>query len=322
VALATGMTPLGLGTDIGGSLRCPAFCCGVASLKPGFGRVPNASFPPPALRMPTAQFMAGVGPMARTIDDVALAFELLAGPHPSDPFTFPRPAPFGDEQRPLRVAVMAELPGPPTHPDVVAAVRLAADCLRQAGHVVQETAAPQFEDVVEVWRAWLLGEMALILGEIGPLMSPDARRYVELTGQNWDASAEPLAFGLLSRRHGLARAWSEFFADYDVVVCPVWTQPPFEVGADVDGIEGNRRVGELMRPAAPGNLLGLPAATVPVGLTDGLPMGVQVIADRFREDRCLRAAQAIEDVCDTITPIEPRAQRAPAARAATSTPSR
>jgi amidase len=109
------------------------------------------------------------------------------------------------------------------------------------------------------------------------------------------------------RRNGIGRAWSEWFAQWDVLLCPVWTQPPFTYDADISGPEGARATLELLRPVLPPNLLGLPAAVVPFGFADGMPVGVQVVSARYRDLLALDVAEAIEQSSDVVTPIDPRA---------------
>ena len=100
---------------------------------------------------------------------------------------------------------------------------------------------------------------------------------------------------LLRTRHKIARAWSEFFADYPIIVGPTWCEPQFAHGYDIAGPTSAADIINLMRFVTPMNLLGLPVVCVPTGVAAALPAGVQVIGDRFREDVCLDAAAAIEE---------------------------
>jgi amidase len=95
--------------------------------------------------------------------------------------------------------------------------------------------------------------------------------------------------------------------DYPLVVGPTWTQPPFELGFDIEDAESALKVIEMIRFVLPANLLGLPAACVPTGIVNGLPTGAQIIGNLLREDLCLDAAQVVEDSVGVLTPIDPRA---------------
>ncbi|MEK7295828.1 MAG: amidase family protein, partial [Actinomycetota bacterium] len=160
-ALATGMSPLGLGNDIGGSLRNPAHCCGVASIKPTTGVIPDAQmFPIEDIGL-SAQLMLAQGVMARRIADVRLGFTVVAGAHPRDPVSVPAKLTDLRVGEKLRVAVMAEPPGGSTHPEIAAVVRGAADVLADAGHSVSEVVPPDFELACATWSTQLVGELIL-----------------------------------------------------------------------------------------------------------------------------------------------------------------
>jgi amidase len=106
-------------------------------------------------------------------------------------------------------------------------------------------------------------------------------------------------------RHGLARHWNLWYQQYPVLLCPVWTQPAFPLDFDIASLDGAIATLELMRPVLPANLLGTPAAVVPAGMADGLPVGVQVMGARYTDLRCLAVAEAIEQRLGPITPIDP-----------------
>lgn len=305
VALATGMSPLGLGNDLGGSLRNPASCCAVASLKPTTGRIPDAVVVPVEDQPPVFQVMGVQGPMARRVADVRMAFALLAGPHPRDPFSVPAPLDGPDDGRPLRVAVVPEPPGGSTDPAVAARVRAAADVLADAGLEVAEVTPPRYEEAIAVWRALVVGDIRTILPLLEPMLSPDTMTFLTVA----DDREPPTDLGSYSQafmqRQSVARAWSLFFTEHDVVLSPTWAQLPFEHGWDVASADNVEATVDLMRPVLPANALGLPAACVPAGLVDGLPVGVQVTAGRFREDRCLDVGEIIETDLAPPVPIDP-----------------
>jgi amidase len=306
VALATGMSPLGLGNDIGGSLRNPAYCCGVASLKPTAHRIPDASSTSPQEPALASQLMSVEGPMARHVADVRLAFELLAGPHPRDPFAVPAPIVGPPSAGPIRVALVPEPPGGSTAPAIAAGVRAAGDALADAGYDVVEATPPMVEDAIDTWARWLISEVGLLRPTIGPLMSQDALRFLDFAQDLFGTVDLDGHMALLMKRHAIARAWSLFAVDHPLIVGPVWTQPPFPVGFDIESRESAQAALELIRFVTPMNLLGLPAACVATGVTDGLPVGVQVVGWLFRDDLCLDAAEAIEAKLGILTPIDPR----------------
>lgn len=306
-ALASGMSPIGLGNDIGGSLRNPAFACGIASLKPGFGRIPLAAFNEPRSPSLSAQLMAVFGPMAREVADLKLALSILAGPHPRDPWSFPAPLTGPAPAQPIRVAVVADPPGGTTDPAIAASVRAAAAALTGAGYAVEEVDPPMVEEAIDIWGSWLSWELSTNAGALTAIMSPDAGLFFQRFVARWPVGSYADSVMLQVRRHQVARAWSEFFARYPLILGPTWCQPQFVHGFDVAEDASTDAILNLMRFVVPMNLLGLPVACVPVGLSAaGLPLGVQLIADRFREDLALDAAAAVEAALGRLTPIDPR----------------
>lgn len=308
-AIATGMSPLGLGNDIGGSLRNPAFACGIASLKPSLGRIPYASAIEPRSPNLAAQLMAVEGPMARCVADLRLALSILAGPHRRDPLSVPAPLTGPKPAGRIRVAVVPAPPGGRTAPQISAGVRTAAAALADAGYDVTEVTPPMIEEAIEVWALWLSSEFGLMTDILGQIMSADAMVFFRAFMALQPSLDFAAGVALHTRRHTIARAWSEFFADYPLILGPTWCQPQFPHGFDIAGPTSAAETLELMRFVVPMNLLGLPVVCVPTGMADGLPVGVQVIGDRCREDLCLDAAEAIESRLGQLTPIDPRQSR-------------
>jgi len=305
-AIASGISPLGLGNDLGGSLRNPAHCCGIASIKPTGGVVPAATCVPPENPALSFQIMAVEGVMARRVADVRAGLLAVAGRHRRDPLSAPLHLTVRHGgSAPWRVAVLAEPPGGSTHPGIAAAVRRAAAALADAGHRVADATPPDYERSLVMWREVLSADLRLQRPLLDLVMGDDARAFLDAT----DAATPPTDLATwadhLTQRIGLARAWSAWFADIDVLLCPTWTQPPFETRADVLSPQGALDTLELMRPVLPPNLLSLPAAVVPAGFADGLPVGVQVIGDRFDDLTCLAVAEIIEQHLGVITPIDP-----------------
>ena len=304
-ALATGMSPLGLGNDLGGSLRNPAHCCGVASIKPSTGSVPAGTVIPPENLPIALQLMAVEGVLARRVADVRAGLLAIAGQHPRDPLSVPAVFADLDPARRPAVAVLAEPPGGRTHPGVAAAVRRAADALADDGFEVAEAMPPDYELALELWRTILAPDLRIMKAMLDPIMGEGGRTFL---GNALDGIPAPDLAGWAAAhtaRHGLARAWSLWFQEYPVLLSPVWSQPAFRVGLDVAGPGGASETLELMRPVLPANLLGTPAAVVPAGMAEGLPVGVQVMGGKYTELRCLAVAEAIERRLGTLTPIDP-----------------
>ena len=307
-ALATGMSPVGLGNDIGGSLRNPANACGIASIRPSLGRVPEAGLVPGEDRLLAVQMMNVQGPMARTVADVRLALDVLSGADPRDPWSLDPPAERPRDAAARRVAMVAEPPGVSTDPLVAETVRQAGSALREAGYVVEEVAPPRYEDAVSTWGAFIISDFRSLSEQLLPIMGKDGAFFFQTA-----ASSVPLldAAGfsrLFMARDGVARAWSRFMADYGLILSPTWTQLPFEEGFDAASEEKVAATMEMIRPVVPANLIGLPSACVPAGLdpATGLPIGVLITGRRMHDMECLEAAEAIEANFRLPTPIDPK----------------
>ena len=303
-ALAAGMTPLGLGNDIGGSLRNPAHACGVTSIKPSTGVVPSASSLPPVEQTIMFQLMAVQGVMARHVADVRAGLLAVAGAHRRDPVALPVTLTEPTPGARLRVAVVADPPGGATDPGIVAAIRATADVLADAGHDVADVEPPDYARTAEVWGALLGADLRALAPQLRQLMGTDGGRFLELALDEFPTiDADGIAFQHQAR-NALDLAWHDFLHDWDVVLSPTWAQPAFAHGADLTPA-GAAAVLVAMRPVLPANLLGLPAAVVPCGVADGLPVGAMFTARRFGDLVALAAAAAVEEAVGPLTPIEP-----------------
>jgi amidase len=298
------MCAVGLGNDIAGSLRSPASACGIASIRPSAGRVPDAGLVPAEDTLLCAQLMNVQGPMARTVADVQAALAVLAGSHPRDPFALDMPLAPAPAQR--RVAVLPEPPGGSTDPVVAAAVRSAADWLSDAGYAVEEVTPPLYEEAIGAWAQFIITDLASILPELRAIMGPGGLAFLEAVIDAvgvLDAAALSRVF---VERYRIARAWAGFLAEHQVVLSPTWSQLPFEHGFDCDTPEGSIAAMELLRPVTPANLLGLPSACVPAArdAATGLPIGVLLTGARYTESLCLDAAAVLEARSPVRTPVE------------------
>jgi len=304
-ALASGMSPLGFGNDVGGSLRNPATACGITSIKPTQGLVPWATVVPPEDPNLSYQLMLSEGTMARHVADVRAGLLTIAGPHDRDPRALPVTLSDRTIGRRWKVALCADPPGGSTHPEVVSAIRAAADALADAGAEVVEAVPLSVERAVELWGIMLGAEMRaqkplldLVLGDAG-------KRFVSFSDDAFPVLNTSELMLALTDRNRIDREWHEFLTDHDVLLMPTWAHPPFELGFDVQSLDNALAVLNTLRPVIPANLMGLPSAIVPVGMAGGMPTGAQVVGRRFADLTCLAVAEALEQHFGTITPIDP-----------------
>lgn len=303
VALATGMSVVGLGNDLGGSLRNPASCCGIATIKPTQGVVPFVATVPSDQMPISFQLMASDGPMARHVADVRLGLNVLAGYHPRDPNSFN--AQFTAVDRPLKIAVMAEPPGGTVDPRIADLTRDAGRALEVAGCTVEEASPPDLEGLVELWFRLIANDLSLAFADLQQVMSEDAARGVEDILRDQPAADAASYAEALMLRYSIAREWTSFFGEYDLLLSPTWTSLPFRTGWDLETTGRMTKTLRQARCVMPGNVLGLPSASVPAGLVEGLPVGVLLTGNRFSDHLCLDAAELVERAMGVTTPIDP-----------------
>ena len=303
-ALAAGLTPLGIGGDMGGSLRYPAYCCGVAALKPGLGRVSNILtrlFDDPPTLYP--QIAAANGPLARHIGDLRLALGVMEQRDPEDPWW--TPAPLFKEAGPVKVALTCDPGGHGSDPAVIAAVESAGELLADAGYQVEAADPPELGEITHTLEAIADSENFPYLDDMLPHMSPDSQTVLKWIVGERQPSLESYMMAI-ARRHEIAQAWNAFFEGYPLILGPVSGLRPFEVGYDVSSREALQNFIASMELTEACNLLGLASVAVPIDTGTTPPGGVQLIAPRFGEKTCLAAAEAIEARQGALTPIEPK----------------
>ncbi|MGW0536691.1 amidase [Streptomyces sp. NPDC003032] len=304
VCLATGMSPLGIGNDLGGSLRWPSQCAGTTALRPTLGRVPHALSVEPVTKPVSLQLIEVQGPMARRVEDLRLALGVLSAPDTRDPWHVPVPAQYAPEL-PRRVHVLHEMAGVRYDPSVAEAVRRAAATLEAQGYELCDVPPPNLAEAAAGWARLMASDARRAWPAAKDLVSADGRRFMELIFQlvpalDLDAYAE-----LFTTRQRIARAWAEYQRTTPLVLAPVFAGRAFRAGGDLDGVEAAHGIVDGLRATVAVNFLGLPAVAVPVGLVDGLPQGVQLIGPRFGEELCLRAAESIESALGAVTPVDP-----------------
>ena len=303
-AVAAGIGHIAHGTDIAGSIRYPAYACGVHGLRPTLGRIPafNASLPE---RTIGPQISAVSGPLARTIGDLRIALAAMSGADLRDPWWVP--APLEGPPVPKRVAMCLCPDGLETSAEVKAAVADAGKRLERAGWTVEEIEnTPPLREAAELQTKLWLGdsyEAQLATAE----REGDPGALACLRGNRdkvhpFDAASFSKA---LTRRATLTREWHTFFGNYAVLLMPVSGELPFPDGLDVRDDASFARVWRAQMPQIGIPFMGLPGLTVSTGLVGRVPVGVQIVSGRYREDLCLSAGEAIEAGGTPSTPVDP-----------------
>lgn len=290
VAVATGMSSLGIGSDLGGSIRLPAHYCGVVGFKPTHGRVPlTGHFPETLFRFTHA------GALTRSVRDVALALSVLEGPDGQDWYAAPLP-PVPAESSPLRVGWTHSAFGG-VEGEIAATVERAAAVLADAGASVEEDEPDGFAETdantltLQLYGAEAGAHFDELVGERHADLHPVLRRRLELRASSL---ADYVAAEAAVER--LRRDLASYFRRHDLLLCP--TAPIVAPPHDADEI----RIADTpfpprvsMRATIPFDLTGSPALTVPFGRSaDALPIGIQVVGRRFEDETVLRAGAALE----------------------------
>jgi amidase len=291
--IAAGGSSLGLTVDAAASIRLPAHFCGIAGIKPTTGRVPRTGHFP-RIGGATAALSAA-GPMARTIDDLALVLPILCGEDGYDAGCVPVSLKHSDDVdvSRLRVAFHTDNGVRAADAESAAAVQQAADVLAQQGAIVEEACPPGMDSVVDLLWGLFSGDsgvrVQVLLQRIGTQrISPMLQELLDRQSRYALSTAEFM--GVLGRVDGWRSTMQQFFRRYDVLLCPVCAHP-----APLHGTLLGEEAAYSLSYTIAYNLAGVPAASVPVALTTtGLPIGVQVVAGHWREDIVLAAARVIE----------------------------
>jgi amidase len=314
-ALAAGYGALSLGSDIGGSLRVPAFHCGVYAHKPTFALVPSRGHtPPPLPALPFDRDLSVIGPMARSAADLSLLLDVIAGPDPIEAgkaYQLALPPPRHDQLRNFRVLLIDTDPVLPTAASVRSAMDTLAANLGKAGiNVMRES--PLLPDFAASTRLYMRMLMSFLSASFTPESYERSREELaKLAPDNNSLAAERLRGTVLSHRDWLmadgARTrlraqWRELFKSFDAVICPVMPTPayPHDHSEDQEirriNIDGTDYVysDQLAWPGI-ATLPGLPATAIPIGLSrEGLPVGVQILGPWLEDRTPLKLAELIE----------------------------
>lgn len=308
-AVASGIGALAHGTDIAGSIRYPAFACGIHGLRPSLGRIPayNPSLPD---RLIGGQLMAVSGPLARSIKDLELGFHAMAG---SDAIAaggssasindvWWAPVPLELPQLERRVALCMQ---PADHVTVqqplIDAMQHAAKKLQDQGWQVEEVECPSFSEAADInIRLWM-EEMKSVRAAVAEENDADANFVFQQLEAMASAHATASVMQLFQRRATLTRKWQAFLQEYPVLMCPPSAELPFPDQLDVESESAFKRVFDAQLTQIGLPLTGLPGLCVTTGFVSSetnekaqAPVGVQLIGQRFREDMLLQAGRLLE----------------------------
>ena len=290
-AVAAGICAIGHGTDIAGSIRYPAYACGLHGLRPSLGRVPavNLSLPD---RHIGAQLTAVSGPLARSISDVRLGLEAMSAASELDPWWVPAALDQGPFEK--RVALCIAPDGLAVSSEVEAALRLAAQQLEDAGWEVVERDTPPMREAMSLQLLLWMSEYhynggAAVIKED----DPDANFVYAQLLENCATPTLNSLMEALQQRLRLAREWNQFLNAYPVLLCPVSAEAPFPDLLDVESPAAFARVLEAQMTQIALPLMGMPGLSVATE-SGSAPMGVQLVSARFREDILLAAGADIE----------------------------
>ena len=302
-AVASGICPIAHGTDIGGSIRYPAYACGLHGLRPTFGRIPafNASG---GERHIGGQIMAVGGPISRTMKDIQVSFEAMAASDNRDPWYVP--VPFEGPKFDKRVAFSINPDGMPVCDEVVKAIKDSAKILSNNGWQVEEVECPPMQDAADVnAKLWMAETRYAAKGMIDKEDEADSKFVFEQMTKRSPEIDKGGLLDTLQKRATLLREWQLFLSKYPVLITPVSGELPFPQQLDVKSENDFENImkAQLTQLAVPA--LGLPALSVFTGFSGTAPVGVQLIGARFREDILIAAGTDIESSGEQPKCVDP-----------------
>lgn len=310
-AVASGMVPLAHGNDIGGSIRYPAYACGIAGLRPTVGRAARALVRPTQDATLSMQMISVDGPLARSVHDLRMTLHAMSKPHARDPFHVP-----GDPSQPalpgpLRIGLVRDVGVAMPTPAVNQALDNTAAALEAVGYEVVEVELPLLADAYRLWYLLCLEEFRLMMPTVRQIgdkaMQTAAEGYYQVAADWWgDAPTLAQYINGYARRGTLIAQLQAFMEDYPLILLPISSEQAFEQDADLGGVDTVRHLMAAQWPMMAIALLGFPALSVPTGVANGLPVGIQLLGRRFDESLLLDIGAVIESRVDPLTPIDPR----------------
>ena len=303
-ATAAGMGAIGHGTDIAGSIRYPAYACGIHGLRPSIGRVPMINYTTPDRHI-GGQIMAVSGPLARSIKDLELALKAMSKENYDDPWW--TPLPFSLPMPEKKIALLKKIEGLKIDPIISAELDLVAKRLEDSGWVIEEPKAPNFQEAAKFQATLWLGEFRRTGGEaITKENDPDSNFiYSQMSRRCPDTSLEKF-MDSLQQRARISREWNKFFDQYPIILCPITGDVPFPDLKDLESEESFDLVFDSMLPQIAPPYMGLPGLSFATSQTkQKIPLGVQFISRKFREDLLLNVGYDLEKYYPKIEPVLP-----------------
>lgn len=305
-ASAAGIGSIAHGNDVAGSLRLPASACGIYGMRPTVGRLPSYNPAQGAEKSLCLQLAGTEGVLARSVRDIEIGLRALERGDHRDPWQVPAMMPQAELGMPCRVALFAGDAEFDTQADIAANVRRAGRWLEEAGYIVDEVAPPRISEMAELWMALLYAECSGPVREFMLSVGDNAfRKAFHDTAGNLpvlDALGEHQAW---ERRLSIQREWQVFFTKYPILLIPTSFQPTFPIDHDQEGPATMATIMKAFTALSSTAGLSLPSISVPAGKAQGAPAGVQIVAARFMDERCLAAARIMEQAIGPVAPIDP-----------------
>ncbi|WP_343315160.1 amidase [Brucella sp. BE17] len=304
-AVTAGIGAIAHGNDIGGSVRYPAYCCGVYGLRPTSGLLPAFNPTQFSERMISSQMMAVQGPLARSVEDMQLAMQAMSRHDPRDIWQVPMPeSVLSRGMIRCRVALFVDHNECGIDPEVSAAIHGAAAILRDEGFSVEEIPIPSITEAADLWRVVMVNEMRSGLGgQIGEHGDAAIKYAYEALSHGVLDLDRTEFLKTLAKRSALLRQWQLLFATHPLVLTAVSWKKPYPIGHDLNNASFFETYYKEVSPTTMAPILGLPGMSVPVKLGDGMPIGVQLLANRFGERELFSAARVIERANGTLPPV-------------------
>ena len=299
-SVAAGIGAIGHGTDIAGSIRYPAYACGVHGLRPSLGRVPAHNFSGPD-RFIGAQVTAVSGPIARSIVDLRLALDAMSQADLRDPWYVSMPLQGGTV--PKRIALSISPDGLEVDPKIKAELVRVATIIEAAGWQVEEVDLPPLRKPMENQLFLWIAEMKHgATSALAREQDPDALLVYDRLVKNSKNNLMTDVMDVLQTRAALTREWRVFLEKYPVVLCPVSGQLPFKDLLDLGSQSEFDKIIEAQMLQIGLPFMGLPCLTVTTGRVDASPIGVQLVASHFREDLLLDIGEIVGQNIKAVSP--------------------